>query len=292
MLAPNYRKPIDDPSIGPLLEEYESAFSALRQAVSVDSRLHVCCETKAMSRAYEPYVGLTIATVIVHKSILRPRQRVRNAGEPISIVCAGNANAAKGYSLLPETISNLNRKRGDLKFLIHGTVEQTDYPESRQLLQRLSAFAHNVTVRTDVLSTEDYLAWLGQGDLILLPYDPCVYRTRGSGICAEAARLGIPVVAPKDCDFAKNAIEEGRAVGIEVFNSQSLTNAVLAAVARLKELTDRARDYAVSQGVDDNLETLLATMALRAQRRTSWFKRMLGWRLIDMKSVRYATPRR
>ena len=174
-------------------------------------------------------------------------QRVRHAGEPISIVCAGNANAAKGYSLLPEAISRLNRKRSDLKFLIHGTVEQSDYPEGRQVLQRLSVIAHNVTVRTDVLSMNDYLAWLTQADLMLLPYNPYVYRTRGSGIFAEAGKLGIPVVAPKDCDFAKNAIEEGRAVGIEEFNSESLTIAVLTAVDHLEEMTTRAGDYAASQ---------------------------------------------
>jgi glycosyltransferase involved in cell wall biosynthesis len=276
MIAPHYRKPIDDLSIRPLLGEYERAFRALRKAVSDDSHLHVCCETNAMSRAYEPHVGLKIQTVIVHKLVQQPRQRVRHAGESISIVCAGNANAAKGYSLLPEAISRLNRKRSDLKFLIHGTVEQTDYPEGRQVLQRLSALAHNVTVRTDVLSDEDYLAWLAQADLVLLPYNPYVYRTRGSGIFAEAGKLGIPVVAPKDCDFAKNAIEEGRAVGIEEFNSESLTIAVLTAVAHLEEMITRARDCAASQGVDKCLETLLALTASQAERRSTWFEKVLG----------------
>lgn len=278
MMAPHYKKPIDDPSIGPHLAEYNEAFRALRKAVADDSRLRVCCETNAMARAYEPHVGLQIETVIVHKLIRQPRdRRVRQPGEPINIVCAGNANAAKGYFLLPETIDRLNRKRGDLRFLIHGTVEETDYPQGRQVLQRLSCLSLNVTVRTDVLSTDDYLAWLTQADLIVLPYNSYVYKTRGSGICSEAAKLGIPVVATKDCDFAKDAIEERRAVGIEEFNAESLANAVLTAVDHLEEMTACAADYAARHSVDDHFEKLLSAAASAAKRRTSWFDRMLGW---------------
>jgi glycosyltransferase involved in cell wall biosynthesis len=278
MMAPHYKKSIHDPSIGPHLAEYNEAFHALRKAVADDSRLHVCCETNAMARAYEPHVGLKIETVIVHKLIQQPRnRRVRQPGEPINIVCAGNANAAKGYFLLPETIHRLNRKRGDLRFLIHGTVEKTDYPQGRQILLRLSSLSPNVTVRTDVLSTDDYLAWLTQADLILLPYDPYIYKTRGSGICSEAAKLGIPVVATKDCDFAKDAIEERRVVGIEAFNAESVASAVLIAVDRLEEMTACAADYAARHSVDEHFARLLSAAAAATERRTSWFDRMLGW---------------
>ncbi len=278
MMAPHYRKPIDDPSIGPLLAEYKEAFRTLREAVADDSRLHVCCETNAMARAYEPHIGLQIETVIVHKLIQQPRnRRVRQPGEPINIVCAGNANAAKGYSLLPETIDRLNRKRGDLRFLIHGTVEETDYPQGKQVLQRLSCLSPNVTVRTDVLSTDDYLAWLTQADLILLPYDPYVYKTRGSGVCSEAAKLGIPVVAMKDCDFAKDAIEEGRAVRIGAFDAESVASAVLMAVDHLEEMTACAADYAARHSVDERFERLLSAAVSATERRTSWFDRIMGW---------------
>jgi len=278
MMAPHYKKPIDDPSIGPLLAEYKEAFRALRKAVADDSRLHVCCETNEMARAYEPHIDLQIETVMVHKLIQQPRnRRVRQPGEPVNIVCAGNANTAKGYSLLPEAIKTLNRERGDLRFMIHGTVEETDYPQGRQVLLCLSCLARNVTVRTDVLSTDDYLAWLTQADLILLPYDPYVYKTRGSGICSEAAKLGIPVVATKDCDFAKDAIEEGRAVRIEAFNAESVASAVLMAVGHLEEMTACAADYAARHSVDERFERLLSAAASTAKRRTTWFDRMLGW---------------
>ena len=121
------------------------------------------------------------------------------------------------------------------------------------------------------------VGWPLLADLILLPYNSYVYKTRGSGICSEAAKLGIPVVAPKDCDFAKDAIEERRAVGIEEFNAESLANAVLTAVDHLEEMTACAADYAARHSVDEHFEKFLSAAASAAKRRTSWFDRMLGW---------------
>ncbi|HEY6983792.1 glycosyltransferase [Reyranella sp.] len=276
MMAPHYKKSIDDPSTASLMVEYQEAFDALRRAVANDARIHVCCETSAMAAAYAPHVGLKIETVIVHKLIERPRERrVRGPGDPIKVVCTGNANAAKGYSLLADAIDGLNRARDDLEFLIHGTVEQTDYPEGRQVLQRLAGLAPNVTVRTDVLSTEDYLAWLSRADLLLQPYDPLVYRTRGSGVFAEAMKLGIPVVATNGCDFSRAAIEQGRAVGMEDFSAESLVRAVLTAADGLEEISVRAASFAASLGVDRSLEMLLARTAAAAKTRQGWFDKAL-----------------
>jgi glycosyltransferase involved in cell wall biosynthesis len=270
MMAPHYRKSIDDPSVEPQFREYGEAFRALRKAVQDDSRIQVCCETDAMARAYEPYVGLKIETAIVHKLIRQPRsRRARRQGAPINVVCTGNANVAKGYFLLPTAIDNLNRRRGDLRFLIHGTVEQTDYPEGRRLLEQLSGLAPNVTVRTDVLSTDDYLEWLSQADLLLQPYDPAVYKTRGSGVFAEATKLGIPVIAPRGCDFSRVAIDEGRAIGIDEFNAESLTGAVLLAVERLEETTARSVSFAEGLGVDRSLEAILTRTIPTAETRTN-----------------------
>ena len=290
MMAPHYRKPIDDPSVTPLLGEYEEAFRALRRATGDETRIHICCETAAMTTAYQPHVGQKIETVIVHKLIEQPRKLpVRRPGEPIRVVCAGNANAAKGYALLAEAIERVNRQRSDLAFLIHGTVEQTDNPESRQEMQRLAALAANVTVRTDVMSTEDYLAWLAQADLLLQPYDPLVYRTRGSGVFAEAVKLGIPMVATKGCDFSRLAIEQGRAVGMEAFTAESLAQAVLTAADRLDEISKRAASFAANLGVDRSLETLLARTVTAAERPRGWLdktlQRYLGVRVPRMAAL-------
>src|SRR5471032_100467 len=256
-MEPHFKKPVDDPSVGPLLEEYREAFAALRAAVSDNGRLHVYCEMQAMSRLYEPFAGLKVETVTVHRMEQQPRgPRVRHPGEPINVVCVGNANTAKGYFLLPDTIEQLNRQRDDLRFLIHGTVEQTDDPESWQTLQRVATLGSNVRVRTDVLSPEEYLAWLTQADLVLLPYDPHRYKTCMSGIFNEAMKLGIPAIATGECDFPRQAISERRAVGIEGHDAASVASAVLAAADRLEEISLNAANFAAGQGADNKLESL------------------------------------
>jgi glycosyltransferase involved in cell wall biosynthesis len=275
MMAPHFKKAMDDPSIAPLLVEYEEAFAALRKAVADDARIHVYSETEAMARAYEPYAGLKIEPVIVHKLIERPRKRRRRPGEAINIVCTGNANVAKGYSLLPEAIEALMAQRDDLRFLVHGTVEQTDYPDGRDVLARLATLGPRVKARTDVLSAEDYLARLAEADLVLQPYDPLVYRTRGSGVFAEALKLGIPVVATKGCAFAQQAIGQGRAMGIDRFDAQSVADAVLAAAGQLDALSARATAFAASLGVDESLRRVLANAVSAAQGRLGWLDRAL-----------------
>lgn len=275
MMAPHYRKPFDDPSVAPLREEYRQAFMSLRGVLRDDSRLRLFCETRAMASAYEQLIELPVATTIVHKSISKPRAaRPRAPGDAINIVCAGNANAAKGYSLLAEAVQHLNRKRSDLRFLIHGTVDQTDFPEGRQVMQQLSALAGNVSVRTDVLSSGDYLAWLSQADIVLLPYDPYVYRTRGSGIYAETCKLGIPVVVSNGCAFAADAIEEGRATGFATYTARGLADAVLAAANRLDETTHMAQVHASVSVGDETLKATLAEAANAASRPLSRIERM------------------
>src|SRR5471030_1536056 len=139
LMAPHFRKAIDDPGISSLLEEYREAFALLREAVKDDARIHVFCETEVMAEVYSRAIGLKVDIVSSPNMTLQPRDRkVRRGGEPIVIVCAGNANAAKGYGLLPEAIKKARNERRDLRFLVHGTVENTDFPEGRRIFDCLS----------------------------------------------------------------------------------------------------------------------------------------------------------
>ena len=46
----------------------------------------------------------------------------------------------------------------------------------------------------DVLPRSNYVAWMGRADLILLPYDPKLFRARTSGVFVEAIAAGKPPV--------------------------------------------------------------------------------------------------
>jgi glycosyltransferase involved in cell wall biosynthesis len=272
LTSPHHLKPSDDPSIGPLLAEYKEAFAKLCDAMRHKAHLHIYTEADAMAAVYQPYCDVKIETVTVRKRLQRPRPpRMRRPGERINAVCVGVAAKTKGYELLPEAIHRLNEARNDLRFSIHGTVN-TGFAEAKSILESLPMLGANVKVSTDSLSPEDYIAWLSEADIAMLPYDTYVYRTHGSAVFDEATGLGIPVVAPKDCDFAKSAIAEGRAVGIENMTAEGLANAVGIAADHLDELADRAARYAASRDVDTSLRDTLAKAVKAAKRRVSLFE--------------------
>ena len=275
LMAPHFRKAIDDPGISSLLEEYTEAFALLREAVKDDARIHVFCETEVMAEVYSRAIGLKVDIVSSPNMILQPRDRkVRRGGEPIVIVCAGNANAAKGYGLLPEAIKKARNERRDLRFLVHGTVENTDFPEGRRIFDCLSTLGGDVTVRTDALSSVDYSDWLAQADLILLPYDPSVYKTRGSGLFVEAETLGIPVVVTEGCAFAKVAIEEKRAVRMMNYTSDDLANAILHGANCLHDVTAQAERFAAAQSAKNDIRKVIeATMDI-ADDQPNWINRI------------------
>jgi hypothetical protein len=84
------------------------------------------------------------------------------------------------------------------------------------------------------------MARLAEADLLLLPYDPDVYRWRGSGVFADAHHIGIPVVAPKECAFARPAFDDGWGVAMREYDGNNLGIAVLEALDRLASLSASA----------------------------------------------------
>ena len=113
------------------------------------------------------------------------------------------------------------------------------------------------------LASEEYSAWTGQMDVMLLPYDPVGFGpTRSSGIFAESVASGRPVVASQGT-LAALSISEGAAEG-EIFapqTSEALAAAIMRLLPRLpacKALAaDRAKDYALSHSPDAYVEVLL-----------------------------------
>jgi len=168
--------------------------------MSDDSRLHILVEAEGTATVYQPHCGLKIEAVTVRKGLQRLRApRVRRPDERINLVCAGNASKNKGYGLLPEAIRKLNATRNDLRFSIPGIVAHTGFPEAKSILERLPSLGSNVKVSTATLSSEDYIAWLSDADIVMLPYDTYFYRPppHNSAVFDEAVSLGIPVVAPR-----------------------------------------------------------------------------------------------
>jgi glycosyltransferase involved in cell wall biosynthesis len=272
LYGPHHRTATDDPLTGAVNAECRDAFANLTASLNIgagsERRLQAYCETPAMAAFYCALLDLDVQIApgpgLVPAGRPSPAERL---GPAATIVCTGFANRPKGYRLLPEAIEQVLQRHRDVKFLIHGIVEGSDAQDEQSTFDRLSALGERVVVRQDVLAQEEYAAWLTRADLVLLPYDGNVYKTRGSGVFTEAQRLGIPVIATQGCAFAQPAFEGGWGVEIADYTSHGVARAALAALGRLEELSARAAIAA--REASDTLDVVLGETVDAVRTQTS-----------------------
>ena len=260
LYGPHHRTATDDPIAAAANIECGEAFANLRASLNTgagsERRLHAHCETPAMAAFYRALLDLDIEITPGPGLVLAGQTaRAEKPGSATTVVCTGFANRPKGYRLLPGAIEHVLQRHRHVTFLVHGIVDGSDAEDEQSTFDRLSALGKRVVVRQDVLAEEEYAAWLARADLVLLPYDRHVYKTRGSGVFTEAQRLGIPVIATEGCAFAQPAFEGGWGVEIADYTSEGVARAALAALGRLEELSARAGIAA--RAASDTLDIVL-----------------------------------
>lgn len=255
LYAPHHLLASDDPEGERFHAESRASFGALAAAAG---GLDLLCETAAMADFYRGLLGLEVG--VMPGPGLRAGQRAsRAADDAPTIACIGFANRPKGYRLLPEAVALVLAKDERARFMIHGVVKGSDDPD-QAAFNRLARLGERVEVHQNVLLPDEYLARLSEADLLLLPYDPAVYRTRGSGVFTDARAIGIPVVASRGCAFAQPAFDEGWGVEIKEYNGLATGIAVLEALRRLPELSLSA-ERAATRASDALGQMLDATVA-------------------------------
>lgn len=246
LYGPHHLKTSDDPAAAGLDGEARAAFAELA-ANAGDVRAY--CETPAMADFYRSLVPFEVG-VMPGPGLPARARAAKAASRPPVVSCIGFANRAKGYRLLPQALQHVLDRHRDVGFTIHGIVKGSDAEADQPMFDRLAELGERVEVRQEVLTSDEYLARLAEADLLLLPYDPDVYCWRGSGVFTDAHHVGIPVVAPKECAFARPAFEGGWGVAMKEYDGTNLGIAVLEALVRLAPLSACAAE-AASQVRDD-----------------------------------------
>jgi glycosyltransferase involved in cell wall biosynthesis len=174
----------------------------------------------------------------------------------------GDSKCDKGFHLLPKAIALCQRDGLDAEFIVQ--IQHSGWEQRTIEAERALRSLKDVRFLEGVLLSEDYAAWTGQTDVMLLPYDPVAFgAVRGSGIFAESVAAGRPVVASRGT-FAGTSIENNEAEG-EVFAPHT-SEALAAAIARLMprlpackaRAADRAKDFACAHSPDAYVDVLLA----------------------------------
>src|SRR5262249_10335076 len=88
-------------------------------------------------------------------------------------------------------------------------LSATDDPQVKQALEELKKYPGTVDLIMGSLPPQQYVEVLHRADIVLLPYDALRYRSRSSGVLAEALKLGRPTVIPEGTWMARVAGASG-----------------------------------------------------------------------------------
>jgi glycosyltransferase involved in cell wall biosynthesis len=183
----------------------------------------------------------------------------------------GDARAAKGFPLLPDLVSRTLASSSGTRFIIQcpypGTgADQAVAPAGVADLERLAAGSPRVTLIPEKLSREDYAGLLRHLDVVVLPYLSDLYREATSGIFAEAAALGKPVVVPEDTWMADELRKTGGGTAFRRGNPADLASKLLAVLGDYKAYAAAAGAASASWRAFHSADSLVGILLTEAGR--------------------------
>jgi glycosyltransferase involved in cell wall biosynthesis len=248
-------------------EFYRAAFKL--GAPLIGRSLFFTVENEAMRALYSKDFGVQTRILPVPFGASGPQ---RTMGSRVRVGFFGDSRCDKGFHLLPRAIELCQHEGLDAEFIVQIQIQIQLIGGERHALEgeqraieaeRALRALKGVRLLEGVLSSEDYAAWTGRTDVLLLPYDPVIFGMRGSGIFTESVAAGRPVVATRGT-FAGGSVENNEAEG-EVFaphTSEELAAAIARLMPRLPackaRAAERAKDFARSHSPDAYVDVLLA----------------------------------
>lgn len=215
------------------------------------SRVAYFSELRASCREFESLLDVRV-DVMPHPGIwpelsaLRGSARSR-AGQPVRVGYFGYAKREKGFHLMPGVYERVRRKfdAAAAEFVVHvnhggydGEIIAADAALTAQPETGLRLIR-------GAISSDAYLREFSDSDIILLPYDPELYRGRGSGVFSEAIGFGKVLIAPRAAGVGEE-VEAGHGAGVlfDQHTEQEVADAVIAALANYKTLGSAAEKLA------------------------------------------------
>lgn len=208
-----------------------------------------CTESRSMAEYYSGLAGAAIDLVPVPIEARRYRNlSVTRRDQPPSLGFFGQARLSKGFHFLPPVAERVLAST-EARLLIQAQIGEFDPGHDAQIagaLDQLRRLAGpRLALLDGALSYEEYLAKLFEVDIVLMPYDPQVYRDSASAVLVEALAAAKVVVAPQDTWISREARRVG--AGVVTFEGLApgpISAAVDEAIVRfgeLKSASERAR---------------------------------------------------
>ncbi|WP_331314207.1 glycosyltransferase [Methylobacterium mesophilicum] len=172
-----------------------------------------------------------------------------HAGKEFHVICPGSARFDKGFLRLENIFKLVRIEDPDISIVFSTQILVDQQIASYQTyLSRLYA-CPGVQLLPSALENEEMDELYKKCDLVLLPYDPEIYKYRGSAVLMEAATVGRPVIATEDVGFVEQIRYYG--LGIACADDASMAKQIVEYSAIPKDSRWKKSVQARNRFVDD-----------------------------------------
>lgn len=220
----------------------EACRNAFQKACGAQHRISFWTDTQSLATHYRTLGCPAIRILPILHGLDLSLSRNRSPDAPLTLSFLGGARRDKGFQLLPGLIAALNGDAayaGRIRFLIQATFgvsrEEALMARTRRALR---AFPRDgVTLIETPPERMEFQRAIISTDLMLLPYDPVVYRRRSSGLLIQAMAAGIPTIIPNHSWLSDMASPHA---AIRFKNEKNFMFAVKQAITRIDGLSAAA----------------------------------------------------
>lgn len=245
------------------------AYFAAARTRAHSPRLRFYTDTPELATDYAALAGFGFGVLpIPFRAELIP-SAPRTTRGPLRVLFLGDLREEKGFTKLPLIVRALITV-GGVRFVIPGALHPEEHnPAMLAALAELEAHPAGLIERPHrdgFVPAEDYYRLLASADVVLCPYDERAYRSRSSGVFAEAVAAGKPTVVPAGTWMAR---EQPPGTG-EAYTTASELLAALQHVCAnydsYRSAAEAARDRWLARHSPDALLAQLLSEPERARR--------------------------
>ncbi|MCI0704800.1 MAG: glycosyltransferase [Planctomycetia bacterium] len=234
---------------------HRAYFDACR-AYPESEKVHFYTDTRELSADYAALAGFSFGVLpIPFRADLIPPSPPRASTDPLRILFLGDLREEKGFTKLPPLVRAMREER--VQFVVPGSLHPEEHePAMLAALVELESYPPERVERPHrdgFIPAEGYYRLLASADVVLCPYDARAYRSRSSGVFAEAVAAGKPTVVPAGTWMAS---EQGLGCGETYLDDQELLRAVrriCSDYSAYRAAAEEARDHWLARQSPENL---------------------------------------
>ena len=215
------------------------------QGLITSGRVILGVETEQLKRALETLAGVPVCHLAQPVEIFA--QGAVSQSDGLLMACYGGARCEKGSELLQLAIAKYidlypqSRARFAIQWVEDFQNEQGAWVRIDQTLEKNK----RVQFIREFFKEAEYARWMGETQVMLVPYQRSSYKLRGSRVVIEAMVHGIPVITTRGTTLADQTEKFGSVVFCEDGDIATVVDAIRTMEQNFLQLKVRAEQQKV-----------------------------------------------